>query len=1072
MADQHETSRETGAEDVGREDKGRDETGRGEVGTWISSFSIRYPVTVCMLLISFLLMGAVSLTKIPLVLLPSINAPFVVVVAPYPNATPEQVQEEITRPLEEVLATLPNVKRLTSRSSADQAEVVMEFGLGEDIDVMRAEVREKVDQIRDELPGDLRDVLVLNFNTNDIPIIEGRIASGRDLRGQYELLDVKIKRPLERIPGVGEVNIDGVARQRIDIDLRLDDIKKYGVDIGSVFNKLDGTNFNVSLGRVEDGGVRYGVISDGSVSSLDELRNFPVNERGLLLEDIADIDLVNPGTSYGRHLNGEFAIGLAIRKASDANTVETVRRIQEAIEEINRDPALQGIEVLVWHDAGAEITESLQGLLNAGTLGAVLAVFVLFIFLRKLGATIAIGLCIPFSIVSAVGFLYLLGSSLNVLSMMGLMLSTGMLVDNAVVVLESIYSNLEKGMQRVKASITGTQGVVRAVVASTLTSIIIFVPLVFGRETIFTLFLSHAGIAIMITLLCSLFVSMTLIPLGLARFFRLRLSSASSSQEKAVRRGWINAVRDRYADFLRWTLRHPVWTVVAILVILISTGFPQSQLKDSSVDAIDMQDLMVEYEFSENYHYEKIESDYVEPVEAFLMANRDKFGIENVYSWYANNAANTRIFFDEDKVAQDEVENLREAIGEGLPVIPGADIRLGQQEGAENRQFLSVSVYGENGRRLRELVMDAKRRLELKEEFAEIYTGVDESRQEVQLVLDRTKAREFGVSPESVAGILSIVIRGRQLRSFRSEQGEVEVWVSLQPTDREDLEDLLSIVVGGGPQGEEIRLAQIADLTIVKTPGSIRRENRRTFANMWINYTGGDTEAGKASIRETLESITFPEGYSWSFGFQTIEQENQELEFLFNFLLALFMVYLVMASLFESFAHPFAIMLSLLFAWPGVTWFLYLTGTPFNLMAMLGALILIGIVVNNGIVLIDHVNTRRREGLPRSEAIVEGCRERFRPILMTAATTIVGMIPLALGTTGVFGLRYFPMARTVIGGLAASTVLSLVVLPTAYWLVDELALWTRQAWFAARSKAAPQPVEGAPAAPGTPAAAS
>ncbi|HSR69591.1 MAG TPA: efflux RND transporter permease subunit [Acidobacteriota bacterium] len=1033
----------------------KDENKEGRTGTWISSFSIRFPVTVCMLLISFLVLGAVSVSKIPLVLLPSINAPFIVVVAPYPNATPEQVQEEITRPLEEVLATIPNVRRITSRSSADNAQIALEFTLGQDIDVMRAEVREKVDQIRGELPEDLRDVFVQNFNTDDIPIIEGRIASGRDLRGQYELLDVKIKRPLERIPGVGDVSIDGVARQRIDIDLRLDDVKKYGVDIGALFDKLDGTNFNVSLGRIEDAGVRYGVITDGSVGSLEELRRFPVNERGLLLEDIAEIDLINPESAYGRHLNGEFAIGLAIRKASDANTVETVARIQEAIKEINEDPALQGIEVLVWHDAGAEITESLHGLLNAGTVGAVLAIIVLFLFLRKLGATLAIGLSIPFSILSAVGFLYLLGNSLNVLSMMGLMLSTGMLVDNAVVVLESIYSNLEKGMHRVQASITGTQGVVRAVVASTLTSIIIFVPLVFGRETIFTLFLSHAGIAIMITLLCSLFVSLTLIPMGLARFFRLRLSSEAESARKGAGKTWVDKIRDRYAKLLDWTLRHPVWTVSAIIVILLATFYPASQLRDTSIDAQDMRDLMVEYEFSENYHYQKIESDYVEPVERFLLGNRDKFGIENVYSFYTNNAANTRIYFDEDKVAQDEVADIRKSISEGLPVIPGADIRLGQQEGAENRQFLSVSVYGENPRRLRELVMEAKRGLSQKDEFAEIYTGVDEAEQEVQLVLDRVKAREFGIFPESVAGILSIVIRGQQLRSFRSEQGEVEVWVSLQPTDREDLDDLLSIVVGGGPDGEEIRLAQIADLQIVKTPGSIRRENRRTFTSMFINYTGGDTEEGKSSIRETFESISFPEGYSWSFGFQTIEQENQEAEFFFNLLLAVFMVYLVMASLFESFTHPLAIMISLLLAWPGVVWFFYLTGTPFNLMAFLGSLILIGIVVNNGIVLIDHVNNRRREGLARREAIIEGCCERFRPILMTAATTIVGMIPLALGTTGVFGLRYFPMARTVIGGLAASTVLTLIALPTVYRLLDILALWLREAWFKSRTKPAP-----------------
>ena len=1011
----------------------------------LSQFSIRYPVTVCMLLVTFLLLGAVSLTRIPLVLLPSINAPFIVVVAPYPNATPEQVLESITKPLEEALATIPQVRRINSRSNANQAVVVLEFNLGADVGWLRAEVREKVEQARDELPSDLRDILVQNFNTDDIPIIEGRISSGRDLRGAYDFLDLKIKRPLERIPGVADVQIDGVVRRQIDIQLRLDDIKRYRIDIDALFRKLESANLNVSVGRVEDSGYRFGVLTEGNINSLQQLRQFPVNERGLLLEDIADIDLINPGVAYGRHLNGEFAIGLTVRKSSDANTVETVNQVIATVEQLNQDPSLQGIEVLIWHNAGKEITGSLRGLLNAGTVGAALAVLVLFLFLRRLGATLAVGISIPFSILAGVGFLYLMGNSLNVLSMMGLMLSTGMLVDNAVVVLESIYRHREKGVPRLEAAQRGAQSVVKAVVASTLTSVIIFVPLVFGRETIFTLFLGHTGMAIIITLLCSLFISLTLIPLGLARFFQLKLPPAS--QRKGPSSG---RLLDGYSRFLDWTLHRPGRVIAAILLILASSAIPFDNIKDNSIDAQDMRDLSIEYEFSENYKYSRIEAEYIEPVEEYLQANRSRFGIENVYSFYTNNEAATRIYFDPERVSPEDVAEIRREISEKLPVIPGADIRLGQQEGAENRNFLSASFYGEEPTVLRRLVLDAKRRLSEHSEFEEIYTGVDRAQEEVQVVLDRTRANKFGVSPESVAGILGIVIRGQQLRSYRSEQGEVEIWISLRPHDREDLSDLESIVVGAGPQGEEIRLAQVADLQVVKTPGAISREGRRTYASMWINFTGDQTEDGKKVIRETLDKIEMPTGYSWNFGFRTRERDQENTEFGFNLLLALFMVYFVMASLFESLAHPFAIMISLLFAIPGVTWFLFLTGTPMNLMALIGILILIGIVVNNGIVLIDHVNNLRREGLSRHEAILAGCRERFRPILMTATTTVVGLIPLALGTSGIFGLRYFPMARTVMGGLIASTVLTLVVLPTVYRLVDDVSVWLRRLWLESR----------------------
>lgn len=1028
----------------------------------MSSFSIRYPVTICMILLSFLVLGGISVTKIPLVMLPTINAPFLVVIVPYPNATPEQVQEEITKPLEEALSTIPNVKRIISRSNSDQAVVQMRFGLEQDIDWLRAEVREKVEQVRNELPDDVRQVFVRKFNTNDIPIIEGRISSGRDLRGAYDFLDLKIKRPLERIAGVGEVRIDGVARRQIDIQLRMDDIKRYRIDVDALFRKLEGVNLNVSLGRIEEASSRFGVLTAGSIDSLDALRRFPVNERGLLLEDIADVDLISPDVTYGRHLNGEFAIGLEIRKSSDANTVETVDKIMAAVEEINQDPALQGIEVLVWHNAGEEITGALSGLLNAGTIGAALAVIVLFLFLRRLGATLAIGLSIPLSIIAAIGFLYLLGNSLNVLSMMGLMLSTGMLVDNAVVVLESIYRHLERGQARLTAALEGTQGVVKAVVASTLTSIIIFVPLVFGKETEVSLFLGHTGIAIMITLICSLFISLTLIPLGLARFFKLKTASADRRREAG---GLSRRLLQRYESVLGWTMRHPVWTVLAILGVIIGSVFVP--LRDNSIDAQDMENLTIEYELSENYKYSRIEERFIRPVEEYLLGQSDRFGIKNVYSHYANNRAHTRIYFDETKVRIDDVAEIRQEISKGLPVVPGADIRLGQQEGAEERNFLSVNFYGEDPTKLRELVLEAKRRLDARDDFEEIFTGVDESREEVQLVLDRERARRFGVSPESAAGILSIVIRGRQLRSYRAAQGEVEVWISLRPSDRQNIDDLLEIVVGGGPDGEEIRLAQVADLKIAKTAGSIARENQRTYAPMWANFTGDQVDDGKTVIRETLNAMEFVDGYSWSFGFRTVEQESEDQEFAFNLLLALFMVYLVMAALFESFAHPFAIMVSLFFAIPGVRLFLFLTDTPFNLMAMIGTLILVGIVVNNGIVLIDHINNLRRAGMERSRAILEGCRERFRPILMTAATTVVGLLPLALGTSGIFGLRYFPMARTLIGGLIASTVLSLIVLPTVYRLVDSGALWMRRLWFASAPSAKPASTASAKPSPAT-----
>jgi HAE1 family hydrophobic/amphiphilic exporter-1 len=335
------------------------------------------------------------------------------------------------------------------------------------------------------------------------------------------------------------------------------------------------------------------------------------------------------------------------------------------------------------------------------------------------------------------------------------------------------------------------------------------------------------------------------------------------------------------------------------------------------------------------------------------------------------------------------------------------------------------------------------------------------AQEEVQIKLNRDLARKYNVSPQSVSGLLGIVVRGRQVRSFPTPEGEIEIWVKMHPDDLGDLSDLKSIIVGAGPGGEEIPLAQVADFRMEKMPGRIERENRRTNSQLFIVYTGQNKEEGRQIVSNLMDSLNYPMGYGWSFGFWTQRANQENMDFVFNILVALFMVYFVMASLFESLAHPFSIMLSLPFAIVGVAWFLYFTNTPFNMMAWIGMMVLIGIVVNNGIVLIDHINNLRRGGMVRRQAIIEGCRERLRPITMTAGTTIVGLIPLAWGDTGLFNMKYFPLARTVMGGLIASTLLTLIVLPTYYSLVDDCANWLKRMWF---STAAGQTIETQPVA--------
>jgi len=1007
----------------------------------LSDFSIKSPVTVCMFMLCFLVLGGISIVKIPMILLPEIDFPQVEVFVPYPNASPEQVERTITKPLEEALATVAHLKTMNATSQSDGSYINLEFDWGLDIDVIRAEIREKAEQARVDLPDDVDDIFVRNFRSSDIPIIEGRISSGRDLRGSYDFLEHKIKKPLERIQGVADVEIGGVSKREISIYLRMADIKKYRVDVGRLFRRLDSANLNVSLGRVRDGAHRFGVLAQNALADLETIRNFPVNDRGLLLRDVADINYSEPLLDYGRHLNGDYAIAVTILKASDANIVETVRAIRAKIDEINQDPALEGIQLLIWHDSAEEITKALSGLLESGFYGSLLAVGVLFLFLRRIGATLVVGFAIPFSIISAVGILYLSGGTLNVLSMMGLMLSAGMLVDNAVVALESIFRHIEKGKNRLEAARVGTREVVMAVVASTMTSIIIFVPLIFGRKSEFSTWLSEVGISIIIALCCSLFVSLAFIPLAMARFIKIRPPKVESTRTALAR---------SYGRALDWTMRHRALTTLSILAIVVLAAVPFQMLPDNTPEAQEMRDLRIQYEFTENYHYAVIEQTYVNPVESYLFHNKALWKIKDVYSFYNNGSAFTQVYFDQARLVAGEASKIRDQIGEKLPVIPGARISLGRMRGVDTANWVGVNLYGDDTQTLNELVLEAKRRFRATPAVKEVHTAQERGLEEVQIRLDRERAGKYGISAQSVGQVLGIVLRGREIRGFHSSDGEVEIWVKLREEDRENIEDLKSVIVGGNAEGGDILLSHVADLNIVKTAQSIEREDRRTRAYIGVICGLENRDESRRLVTDIMNSISLPMGYTWSFDRWVAEQDQGNQEFLFDMLLALFMVYFVMASLFESLAHPFSIMFSLPFAFVGLAVFLWITHTPFNFMAQIGLLILIGVVVNNGIVLIDHVNNYRRAGLPRAQAIREGCLERLRPILMTAGTTVVGLLPLAFGTTSVFNARYFPMARTVMGGLIASTILTLLVLPTVYSLIDDFALGARRLWIRTR----------------------
>ena len=1036
------------------------------VGESLARLAVRKPVTVCMLFLLLSTMGVVAVDRVPLMLMPTLSSPVMTVVADYHNATPAQVLESITKPIEDAIATVPGVRRMSSISTPTGTRIRVWCGRAADTSMIRANLKDRIDQFRHDLPDDLRQVEIRKFSTDEIPILEGLLTAELDLGTDYEFLDTRIKRRLERLPGVGDVDVWGASPKQLDILLRVDDVKRHGVDVGQLYRTLEASNIDLSLGRLSDGANRYTVTAKGTLSSVNEIAHYPIGQRGLVLSDVADVVLHPRPQASGRHHNGTYAVGISIHKTSDANTVEVVDRVKGAFAEWAEEPATRGLAPLWEHDSGDEIRKGIGELLKAGLAGAVLSVLVLYLFLRRLVTSLTIALAIPFCVLTAVGFLYFSGGTLNVLSMMGLMLAAGMLVDNAIVVLESILQKLERGTSPAEAARRGAGEVTVAVIAATSTTIIIFVPLLFDSDSQITQYLGHVGVAIISALTASLFVSLTLIPMVAAWFLnRTYPSEPSGLGGRAVKVRFLPLLRSvprlgrrplpkRDRSLVQWYLclvewhadrRYLVGLIGVPAVLALSTWLLLAFVPDNSPDANVLTSLRVEYEFSENYNHAKIERDFVNPVERFLHANLEGFKLRSTSSSYGDGSAWTRVYLDTERVRPDEIEGIRKAINAGLPRIPGARIELGR-EGSGERNRITANLYGDDPEVLRELTLMARKELLATDGISEVYADLSGGREELRVQLRREVAKRHGVSPRTVSQVLGITVRSKRMRSFRSEDGEVELWVGVDPAAMQSVEDLESLVVGEGNTGEPVLLGHVAMLSVEPSASQVARENRQAFVEIEALYLGERMDDGLAAVSRVFDSLPYEQGYNWSYGFVTSQQSEDMRDFLFSMALALVMVYFVMAALFESVLHPFAIMVSLPFSTVGVVAFLLVTDTPFNLMAQVGIILLIGIVVNNGIVLVNHINNLRRQGVDRLQAVRRGCQERLRPICMTAATTIIGLAPLAWGGASIMGTNYFPLARTVMGGLTASTVLTLLVLPTYYLILDDFGQWVRRIW--------------------------
>ncbi len=1016
-------------------------------------YAVKRPVVVLLFLITLFVMGIVSAYKLPIEFFPRIEVPFIGVYVPYRDSHPEYIERNIVKPIEEVMATLGGIKEIFSNAGEDEAFIGITFSWGREVNVLRMEVKEKIDQIRGELPDDIEHMQIFTFDTNDIPILEGRISSkGRDLSGSYDLIERTIINPLKRIEGVGTVNIDGVEPKEVSIYLSLDKIKAHRIDVGRLFEQLQGANMSASAGEITADGLRYSIRSVGSFRSFEQVENLVVNAEGLKLKDIARIYFGEPLVTYGRYLDGEKAVAFWIQKTSNANTVEVARRVHAAMDKMNKDPALEGINVLLFFDQSEEILHGLHSTRQAGIIGGLFAIMILYFFLRRWTTTLIVAIAIPFSVVCTLAFLYFSGRTLNMLTMMGLMLGIGMLVDNAIVVLESIFRHQSKGEDSWSASIVGTREVATAVVAATLTSVIVFAPIVFGSasDALFV-WLSSVGITISVAILFSLLISLTLIPFLTSRILKPRKTKPSALLSRML---------ERYVNMLRWTtIRHPKLTlfvfVPLMVAITIGAGVVFKIFEVDEESEILIKRIYMSYDFTDNLGYKQT-NEYVKIVEKALYEHEEELDLKTVYSFYQDNYAATTVYFNDRYLSKKLLKEKRKLLREVIPEMAGVKIRMGDDsdQSSGGASAIAVNIFGEDKQTLNELAEEVKRRFGYLDNFDDVKTSVESGREQIQITLDRELASRYSLTSESIASIMNLTFRGVQLNRFQTEEREVPMIISLDPSDKVGIYNLQNLLVGM-QDDREITLGSVADFAETRGASNIGRQNQMTTVSVQGMYEGEDNSEIMEQITAIMDTIEYPLGYYWSYSSRIREREQQQSQMGTNALLAIVCVYMLMAALFESLLHPLVIMLCLPLAAVGVVLIMVCTGAKMGIMAMIGIVILIGVVVNNGIVLIDHINNFRRKGLSIEDAVIEGGRERFRPIVMTAATTVLGLFPLALGNAHIGNAQYYPLARAVMGGLISSTFLTLLVLPTFYVLGENVRNYLARMWIAARHRPAP-----------------
>jgi len=1018
----------------------------------ISNLSVRRPVSVIMMMLIVVSLGFVSLSKLSIDLYPDIEVPVALVITNYSGVGPQEIESLVTVPVEESMATVNNVDRISSSSSEGSSVVVLEFDYGADMDAGTMQMREKLDLIRDFLPSDASSPFVFKIDPNAMPIIISGLSSDRGIGEIQDIAENKLKSRLERIEGVASVDISGGYEDMVRVLVNPLELDKYGLSMTGLSNSLKMENLNLPGGSVKKGDKNLLVRSIGEFESVKEISDIPIvlaNGGKIQLSDVAEVSLIPKEITRINELDGKQSVSINIFKQSGYNTVDVADKVNAELAKLEKE--VEGVQIENVFDQSTYIKKSIQNVSKSGLIGGALAILVLYLFLRNIRSTFIIGISIPVSIIATFSLIFFSGITLNLMTLGGLALGMGMLVDNSIVVLENIYRFRQEGYSRIEAAKEGAGEVGMAVIASTLTTVAVFLPIVFV-EGITSIIFRELALTITFALLSSLVIALTVVPMLSSKILRVKCSEKRKVKSRTrifkIFDNTFSAVEEKYKILLRKAIEHKLLTIAVALIIFVSSIFAVTQVGAEFLPSTDEGRISIDIELPTGANLEKTR-DYVDEIEKLI---NDIPEIDTVFasigggnSFISSGNQSNVASLDLALVSLAERERsskyVADDIRKRLSDIAGADIQVqavSNQTGGPGMGStpVSIRIQGDELDVLKGISQDFIDILNSVQGTREVSSSFDEGLPEIQVKIKRDIASQYGISSYQIAQTVRDNLSGISSTKYKVGGNEIDVMVEAVDYLKDDINNFRYLQIKS-PMGVSVPLELIADIYETKGPVSISRIGQVRTVTVSSDIIGRDVASIVSDIEAQTDNYYLEDGYSFEIGGENEDLVESFKSLFLALILAVFLVYMILASQFESLLYPFIIMFTVPLAFSGGAFGLFLTGRTLSVPSVIGILMLAGIVVNNAIVLIDYVNILRRKGHDVIEAILMAGPTRLRPILMTSLTTILALMPIALGT-GEGAEIQSPLATVVIGGLLLSTLLTLVLIPVMYLVMDSL----------------------------------